>query len=294
MRGRFGDLITAMVTPFDGEGKVDLEETKRLASWLADHGSDGLVVSGSTGEAPTLSDEEKVNLFRAVVEAVGGRAAVIAGTGTYDTSHSIHLTQEAAKAGVDGALVVTPYYNRPPQSGLLAHFKAIAASTSLPIILYDIPIRTSRKIEHATLIDLAQVENIVAVKDACGDAQGAARLVAGAPEGFQVYSGNDADTLPWLSVGAVGVIAVASHVAGPQMAEMIALYKRGEPEAARKVHLDLMGVFDLMGITTNPIPVKAAMQELGFNVGEPRLPLVSATLEQRAEIRETLRRAGIL
>lgn len=294
MRGRFGDLITAMVTPFDSKGAVDLKEAARLASHLADNGSEGFVIAGSTGEGPTVTDDEKTALIKAVKEAVTGRATVIANTGTYDTAHSIHLTKEAEKAGADAALVVTPYYNRPPQNALIAHFKAVAAATKLPVILYDIPIRTSRKIEHETLIELSKVENIAGVKDACADAQGAARLVAQAAEGFQVYSGNDADTLPWLAVGAVGVIAVASHVVGPQMAEMISLFKSGDVEGARKIHLDLMPVFDVMGITTNPIPVKAAMNLLGFKVGEPRLPLVAATDDQLGKIKETLKRAGAL
>jgi 4-hydroxy-tetrahydrodipicolinate synthase len=294
MQGRFGDLITAMVTPFDSEGGVSIAEAQRLAAWLVDHGSDGLVLAGSTGEGPTLNDDEKISLWRAIVEAVGGRAKVIAGSGTYDTAHTIHLTKEAEKVGCHAVLVVTPYYNRPPQPGLLAHFKAIAAATSLPVILYDIPVRTGRKIEHSTLIELAQVENIVAVKDACSDLQGAARLVAEAPESFQVYSGNDADTLPFLSVGAVGVIAVASHVAGPQMAEMISLYKSGNAEAAQKIHLDLMPVFDVMGITTNPIPVKAAVNMIGFDAGDPRLPLVPATEKEKAAIRDVLSKAGVI
>lgn len=293
MRGQFGNLITAMVTPFD-EGSVDLSAAAELAQWLVDNGSDGLVIGGSTGEAPTLSDEEKVSLFRAVVDAVGGRAKVIAGTGTNDTAHSIHLSQEAAAAGVHGLLLVTPYYNRPPQSGLLAHFKSVAASTELPVILYDIPVRSARKIEHATIMELAAVSNIVAIKDACGDAQGAARLVAGAPEGFEVYSGNDADTLPWLAVGAVGVIAVASHVVGPQMAQMISLFHSGDAATARKIHLQLMPVFDVMGITTNPIPVKAALELLGKRVGAPRLPLVPATTSEIEQIREVLTAAGVL
>ncbi len=294
MQGRFGSLITAMVTPFTSDGQVDLARAQRLAAWLADHGSDGVVVAGSTGESPTLTDDEKVGLFRSVVAAVGDRMKVIAGTGTYDTAHSIHLTQAAEEAGVHGALVVTPYYNRPPQSGLLAHFRTIAASTDLPIILYDIPVRSARKIEHETIMELAQVDNIVAVKDACGDAQGAARLVAEAPEGFQVYSGNDGDTLPWLSVGAVGVIAVASHVVGPQMAEMISAFQSGNIETARKIHLDLMPVFDAMGLTTNPIPVKAAMQMLGHEVGDPRLPLVPATSDEKKSIRLVLERLGVV
>lgn len=291
---RFGDLITAMVTPFDPEGKLDLGEAQKLAAWLAGHGSDGLVLAGSTGEAATLNDEEKISLWRAVAEAVGGKASVIAGSGTYSTEHSIHLTKEAEKAGVDAALVVTPYYNRPPQSGLLAHFQAVAEATSLPIILYDIPIRTGRKIEHDTLLQLAEVSNIVGVKDAVGDVQGAARLVAEAPSDFQVYSGNDADTLPWLAVGAVGVIAVASHVAGPQFAQMISAFKAGDSSTARKIHLELMPVFDAMGITTNPIPVKAAMELLGHPVGKPRLPLPPATAEQIDQLRGVLARAGIL
>ena len=295
MRGRFGDLITAMVTPFDGKGKINLKEAARLASHLADHGSDGFVLAGSTGEGPTVTDEEKTQLIEAVKEAVGDRATIIANTGTYDTAHSIHLTHLAEKAGADAVLVVTPYYNRPPQNGLLAHFRAVAESTKLPLILYDIPARSARKIEHETLVELSQVENIVAVKDACGDVQGAARLVADSAEGFEVYSGNDGDTLPWLSVGAVGVIAVASHVVGPQMAEMISLFKSGDAEAARKIHLDLMDVFDMLGaLTTNPIPVKAALVEMGFDVGEPRLPLVPATPDQLKVIRENLKKAGAL
>lgn len=293
VQGHFGNLITAMVTPFDDQGKVDLKEAAKLANWLVDHGSDGLVVSGSTGEAPTLSEDEKVDLWRTIAAEVGDRAKVIAGTGTYDTAHSIHLTHKAEKAGVHAALVVTPYYNRPPQSGLAAHFTAIANSTDLPVILYDIPIRSSRKIEHDTIMKLAEIGNIVAVKDACSDAQGAARLVADAPDGFQVYSGNDGDTLPWLSVGAVGVIAVASHVAGPQMAQMIQLFHSGDSAAARKIHLSLMPVFDAMSITTNPIPVKASLELMGFHVGSPRLPLVPATDEQRAQLKTILGKAGI-
>ncbi|HEX2053269.1 MAG TPA: 4-hydroxy-tetrahydrodipicolinate synthase [Actinomycetota bacterium] len=294
MDGRFGDLITAMVTPFDEDGNVDYGEAQKLAAWLLDNGSDGVVVAGSTGEASTLTDQEQRNLWKAVKEAVGDRTKIVAGTGSNDTSHAIELTRWAEEDGLDGALVVTPYYNKPPQSGLLAHFKAIAASTSLPLILYDIPARSVIKIEHSTILELAQVENIVALKDAAGSVQGAARLVADAPEGFQIYSGNDADTLPWLSVGAVGVIAVASHVAGPQMAEMIRLYKSGDPEGARKVHLDLMPVFDAMGLTTNPIPVKACMELMGHRVGGPRLPLIPATAEQRERLQAVLTSAGVL
>ena len=294
MKGRFGVLITAMATPFDKDGKLDIAEAQKLAEWLVEQGSQGLVVAGSTGEAATLSDDEKVALWAAVVEAVGDKVKVIAGTGTYDTAHSVHLSDKAQAVGVHGILLVTPYYNRPPQEGLYAHFKTIADSSDVPVIIYDIPVRTARKIEHDTIIRLAEVPNIVAIKDACGDAQGAARLVADAPEGFQVYSGNDGDTLPWLSVGAVGVIAVASHVVGPQMAEMISLFHSGDAEGARKIHLDLMQVFDAMSITTNPIPLKAALEMMGHKVGDPRLPLVPATADERAKIKQVLSKAGVL
>jgi 4-hydroxy-tetrahydrodipicolinate synthase len=293
VRGRFGDLITAMVTPFGADKRVDLREARRLAAWLVDHGSDGLVVTGSTGESPTLSDADKVALWAAVVKEVGDRASVIAGSGTYDTAHSIELTRQAEAAGCSAALVVTPYYNRPPQSGLLAHFRAVAEATSLPIILYDIPSRTGRKIEHRTLIELASVPNIVGVKDACGDLQGAARLVAEAAPEFQVWCGNDGDTLGWLAVGAVGVISVASHLVGPQMNEMIAAHKAGDVHAALKIHLGLMPVFDVLAITTNPIPIKAALELLGHRVGAPRLPLLPATPEEVETIRRVLERAGV-
>jgi 4-hydroxy-tetrahydrodipicolinate synthase len=292
--GRFGDLITAMVTPFDSDNKVDFQQAQELAGWLVDHGSDGLVVAGSTGEASTLTDEEQRDLWRAVKEAVGDRARIVGGTGSNDTVHAIELTKWAEEDGLDGALVVTPYYNKPPQAGLLAHFRAVAESTSLPILLYDIPSRSVVKIDHATVIELAQIDNIVGIKDACGNAQGAARLVADAPEGFQVYSGNDGDTLPWLSIGAVGVIAVASHVVGPQMAQMIKLFTTGDAEGARKIHLSLMPVFDAMGLTTNPIPVRAALELMGHPVGPPRMPLVPATDSQIAQLKQVLTAAGVI
>jgi 4-hydroxy-tetrahydrodipicolinate synthase len=294
VKGQFGGLITAMVTPFDSDGRVELGAAQKIAAWLLDNGSEGLVVTGTTGEGPTLSDQEKAAVWRAVVEAVGDRGSVIAGSGTNDTAHSIHLTQQAEKAGCDAALVVTPYYNRPPQSGLLAHFQSVARATALPILVYDIPARTGRKIEHATLLTLAETPNIVGVKDAAGDVQGAARLVAQAPEGFEVYCGNDADTLPWLSVGAVGVISVASHVAGTKMAEMMGAYWAGDPERARRLNAELIGIYDVMNVTANPIPVKAAMELVGHPAGPPRLPLPEATSGEVARIREALRSAGLV
>jgi 4-hydroxy-tetrahydrodipicolinate synthase len=294
VKGQFGGLITAMVTPFDSDGRVELGAAQKIAAWLLDNGSEGLVVTGTTGEGPTLSDQEKVAVWRAVVEAVGDRGSVIAGSGTSDTAHSIHLTEQAEKAGCDAALVVTPYYNRPPQSGLVAHFQAVARATALPILLYDIPVRTGRKIDHATLLTLAETPNIVGVKDAAGDVQGAARLVAQAPEGFEVYCGNDADTLPWLSIGAVGVISVASHVAGSKMAEMMGAYWAGDADKARRLNAELIGVYDVMNITANPIPVKAAMELAGHPAGPPRLPLPEATPDEVARIREVLRSAGLV
>jgi 4-hydroxy-tetrahydrodipicolinate synthase len=292
VRGRFGDLITAMVTPIGADG-VDLEEARRLAAWLVDHGSHGLVVTGSTGESPTLSDGEKVALWEAVVDEVGNRASVIAGSGSNDTAHTVELTRQAEAVGCHAALVVTPYYNKPPQAGLLTHFKAAADASSLPVILYDIPGRTARKIDHRTIVELAATPNIVGLKDACGDLQGVARVVAEAPPDFQVWCGNDADTLGWLAVGAVGVIAVASHLVGPQMAEMIAAHKAGDVHAALKIHQGLMPVFDVLSITTNPIPVKAALELLGRPVGPPRLPLLPATPQEVDAIRRVLERAGI-
>lgn len=293
MNGRFGSLLTAMVTPFDPDGKLNLVEAERLADWLIRNGSDGLVVSGSTGEASTLSDQEKMDLWRAVKGAAGG-TPVIAGTGSNDTAHSCALSRIAEGTLVDGVLAVTPYYNRPSQTGLIAHFRAIASSTSLPVILYDIPSRSVTKIEHRTIMELAEVDNIVGIKDACGSAQGAARIAAEAPGDFELFSGNDGDTLPWLAVGAVGVIAVASHLVGPQMADMIRLFKQGDPAAARKIHFDLMPVYDVMSITTNPVPVKAALAMMGRPAGDPRLPLVPATGEEKKRISEVLERAGLL
>ncbi|HEU5003492.1 MAG TPA: 4-hydroxy-tetrahydrodipicolinate synthase [Actinomycetota bacterium] len=294
MKGQFGGVITAMVTPFDRDGNVELGAAQKLATWLLDNGSDGLVVTGTTGEGPTLSDEEKVRLWSAVVEAVGDRAKVIAGSGTNDTAHSIRLTQQAEKAGCHAALVVTPYYNRPPQAGLVAHFQAVATHTGLPLVLYDIPSRTGRKIDHATLLELAAMDTIVGVKDAAGDVQAAARLRAEAPEGFELYCGNDADTLPWLSIGAAGVVSVASHIAGARMADMMDRFWAGDVEGARALNAGLLGVFDALAVTSNPIPVKAAMELLGHPVGAPRLPLPAATAAEIDQIRRALGTAGLL
>lgn len=290
----FGRVITAMATPFDADGALDLERARSLADHLVANGSEGLVVCGTTGEAPTLTFDEKRDLIGAIAGAVGGRADVIAGTGTYDTAESIHLSRMAAEQGATGLLVVTPYYSRPPQSGLLAHFRAVAAATDLPVILYDIPIRTGRKIEHATLLELASVPTIVGVKDAAGDLAGTARLAAEKPDGFTIWSGDDAVTLPMMAVGAHGVISVVSHLAGVRIGEMVAAHVKGDTEGAAAIARELQPLFDVLFITANPIPLKAALEMIGQPVGEPRLPLVPATEGERSRIRAVLQGMGII
>jgi 4-hydroxy-tetrahydrodipicolinate synthase len=294
MAGRFGSVITAMVTPFKDDGSLDLDRAQKLVRWLMDHGSDGLVVAGSTGEAATLSDEEKATLWRAAVEAAGGKGPIIAGSGTYDTQHSIHLTEEAEKAGCDGLLVVSPYYNKPPQSGLYEHFSAVARASSLPMLVYNIPGRTAVRISNETLLRLAEVDNIVGVKDSTADFDGLSHLIAAAPEGFEVYTGDDWATFGAVCVGAVGVISVAAHVSGQRMRQMIDLIEGGDVPAARKIHHELLPIYDGLFLTTNPIPVKAAMELIGQPAGSPRLPLVAATDEERTKIRKALEDAGIL
>jgi 4-hydroxy-tetrahydrodipicolinate synthase len=294
MAGRFGAVVTAMVTPFHDDHSLDLPAARALAAHLLDHGSESLVVAGSTGESPTLSSKEKAELFRAVVEAANGRGKVLCGTGTYSTEETIELTRAADEAGADGLLVVTPYYNKPPQRGLVAHFKAVAATTELPIIVYNIPGRTGTRIEHDTLLQLAEVENIVAVKDSTGDFQGVSHLISEAPAGFQVYSGDDWATFGYLCLGAVGVVSVASHLVGDRIRQMTDLVQTGDIPAARKIHEELTPLFNALFITSNPIPVKTALALVGRPVGPPRLPLVPATAEERTRIEKALADAGLL
>jgi 4-hydroxy-tetrahydrodipicolinate synthase len=241
-----------------------------------------------------MSDQEKDTLFRAVVEAVGDRGKVIAGTGTYDTAHSIHLSEWAEKAGVDALLVVTPYYNKPPQRGLIEHFTAVANATSLPNIVYNIPGRTATRISHETLLRLAEVENIVAVKDSTADLDGLAHLLREIPDGFDVYQGDDWATFISVCLGAAGVISVAAHVAGDRIAEMIESIESGDVASARKIHLDLVPLFDALFVTSNPIPVKAALGLTGFAVGDPRRPLVPAIDEEIAALRQAMGGLGLL
>ncbi|HEX9775023.1 MAG TPA: 4-hydroxy-tetrahydrodipicolinate synthase [Actinomycetota bacterium] len=290
----FGRVITAMATPFAADGSLDLTRARELAAHLVANGSDGLVVCGSTGESPVLSFEEKRDLIGAVADEVGARGDVIAGTGTYDTRASIALSQTAAEQGAAGLLVVTPYYSRPPQSGLLAHFTAIAESVDRPVILYDIPSRTARKIDHETLLALAAVPNIVGVKDAAGDLAGTAKLIAEKPDDFTIWSGDDALTLPMLALGAHGVISVASHLAGNRIADMIATFVKGDTEGAAAIAAELAPLFEVLFITSNPIPLKAALAMMGQPVGEPRLPLVPATEAQRSQVRAVLEGLGLL
>jgi 4-hydroxy-tetrahydrodipicolinate synthase len=293
MAGRFGAVATAMVTPFKDDTSLDLDRAQEVAAWLLDHGSDTLVVTGTTGEAPTLTDAEKVDLWRAVVEAAKGKGQVVAGTGTYDTAHSIHLSKEAEAAGVDGLLVVSPYYNKPPQSGLLAHFTAVAGATPLPMILYNIPGRTAVRIAHETLLRLSEIDNIIGVKDATADLVGAAELHAAVPD-FEIISGEDALTFALVCQGGTGVISVASHIAGPQMRQMIDLVSSGDVPAARKIHLDLLPVIAALFHTSSPIPVKAAMELAGQPVGPPRLPLVPATDGEIAVVKRAMEDAGLV
>jgi 4-hydroxy-tetrahydrodipicolinate synthase len=271
---RFGSVVCAMVTPFLDDGGLDLDGAVTLARWLVEHGNDALVLSGTTGESPTLADWEKVALWKSVKEAV--TVPVLAGTGTADTAHSVRLTEAAVAAGVDGILAVTPYYNRPSQAGIAAHVRAMAsAAGDVPVLLYDIPVRTGRRVARQTIWDLAADGSIVGVKDATGDPAGAADLVAGAPAGFELYSGNDGDTLPLLAVGAVGVISVESHWAGEMMQEMVHAFLKGDVEQARAVNARLLPShrFQSSEEAPNPIPAKVVLSALGLPGGPCRPPM---------------------
>jgi 4-hydroxy-tetrahydrodipicolinate synthase len=298
-RAAFGEVLTAMVTPFSADGGLEVGRARALAARLIEQGSQGLVVCGTTGESPTLNEDEKLALFEAVIDEVGDRAKVIAGTGTYDTKETIELTLAAAERGVDACLVVTPYYSRPPQNALIAHFTSVADASPVPLIVYDIPGRTGRRVERATMVELAGHERIVAVKDAVGDALETAKLRSDlnrAGHGdFEIYSGDDVMLLPHLAAGAVGVISVCSHVVGPQLVQLLAAWNDGKVEEAQRIYLELLPLMStLMGVTTSPIPIKAALKLTGFDAGAPRLPLVEATPEEERAIRAALEDAGLL
>lgn len=294
MAGRFGAVATAMVTPFREDHSLDLDGAQQLAGHLVEHGTDTLVLAGSTGEAPTLSHREKSDLFRAVIEAADGRGRVVCGTGTYNTLETIELSREAEQLGADGLLLVTPYYNKPPQRGLLEHFTRVASAVDLPIVAYNIPGRTAIRIEHDTLLEMANVPNIVGVKDSTGDFQAISRLISEAPAEFEVYSGDDWATFGYMCLGAVGVVSVAANIIGERVHQLTDLVASGDIAAARKVHEELTPLYNTLFLTTNPIPVKTALQLLGLPAGPPRLPLVPATGEERTRIQKALVDAGLL
>jgi len=289
----FGRVLTAMATPFDESGGVDYGQATVLAKHLIANGSDGIVVAGTTGESPTLSDEEKIRLFRTVKEAVGGRAAVVAGSGTNDTKHSIHLTKEAQRAGADGILLVNPYYNRPSQDGLYAHFRTVAESTSLPCMLYNIPSRTGVHCLPETIAKLSEIPNITAVKEASGNLDQASEIRRRTKAVFRIYSGDDSLTLPILSVGGSGVVSVAAHLVGREISEMVKTYERGDVGKALSIHIRLFPLFKVLFITTNPVPLKAALNLSGVNVGKPRLPLVEATAKEKEQIQSVLKELAL-
>lgn len=272
----FGRVITAMVTPFHEDGSVNYEGAAELARHLVANGSDGLVVAGSTGEAATMTAEEKLKLFEVVLEAVGDRASIIAGTGSNDTMSSVKFTQAAEKVGVHGALVVGPYYNKPTQEGFYQHFKTIAESTSLPIMLYNVPGRTASNIAPETVARLAEIPNIVAIKEASGNIEQATEIIRVTPADFKVYSGDDAMTLPLIAVGGEGIVSVAGHVVGNQIQAMIQAFLAGDIKKAQEINLSILPVFKAMFIVTNPIPVKTSVGLLGLPAGPLRLPLTAA------------------
>ena len=286
-----GEVITAIVTPFDRDGQVDYEAFSHLALHLLDHGSDGFVVAGTTGESPTLSDDERLELFRVAVDTVGDRGTVVAGTGTYSTAHSVHLTEQVHELGVDGFLVVTPYYNKPPPRGIVEHFKAIAAVSDKPIVVYNIPGRVAINIEPETMAELAEIGTVKAVKQANDDLDQARRIVE---LGLDLYAGDDNIIQPFLELGGIGGVCVHTHVVGPQVKEQVHAARSGDLERARQIDEELGPSYELLKVAPNPIAIKAALRLLGHDVGGHRLPLVEATAEERERVRDCLERLGVL
>lgn len=286
-----GEVLTAILTPFRPDGSVNVEKFRELAAHLVDNGSDGIVVAGTTGESPTLTDDEKLELFAAAVDAVGDRATIVAGTGTYDTGHSAHLTKQASELGIDGILVVTPYYNKPPQRAIVRHFQEIAAATDKPIVAYNIPSRVVINIEPETIAELAKIPNVAAVKQANDDLHQAARIVE---TGLTLYAGDDNLIFPFLALGGTGGVCVHTHVWGLQTKEMIHRYKDGDVDEARRLNDEMAPAYELLKIQTNPIPIKAAMNLLGHELGGHRLPMVDPTEQELAQVRDCLARAGML
>ncbi len=289
----WGRVVTAMVTPFDQGLAVDYGQAALLARRLVETGTDSILVGGTTGESPTLIDNEKAKLLEAVLDAVGDKVAVLAGTGNYSTAASVAATKQAEAIGADGIMLVSPYYNKPPQTGLYEHFKTIAAATRLPVMIYNVPGRTGVNITPETMGKLSRIENIAALKEAAGSVDQAAEMVRVVDDRMRVYSGDDSLTLPMMAVGAYGVVSVASQVAGPAVSGMVKAFAGGKPAKATELHQKLLPLFKALFITTNPIPVKAALRLAGFDVGGLRLPLVPATEEQVGIVRQAMLEAGV-
>ena len=287
-------LITAMITPFDDKLQVNYAKAAEVAEYLAKNGTEGIVVAGTTGESPVLSDEEKLRLFATVKEQVGSRVSVWAGTGSNNTQHSVELSREAEKLGVDGVLLVGPYYNKPSQEGLYQHFRAIAEAINIPAMVYNIPSRTSSNILPETIARLAQIDNIVALKESSGDMNQVSQLAYLLPEGMKVYSGDDSLTLPMMALGAYGVVSVASHLVGKDIQRMITAFNNGDTREATRIHLALFPIFKGLFITTNPVPLKEAMNILGMEVGGLRLPLTRASQQEHEFIGNMLISTGLL
>ncbi|MFE4038616.1 MULTISPECIES: 4-hydroxy-tetrahydrodipicolinate synthase [Priestia] len=289
----FGQVLTAMVTPFDQNGEIDFNATKMLVEHLITNGTDSLVVAGTTGESPTLTTEEKIKLFQCVVEAAGGRVHVIAGTGSNNTQASISLTKLAEETGVDGIMLVAPYYNKPSQEGLYQHFKTIAQSTSLPVMLYNIPGRSVVNISVETIVRLSEIPNVVSIKEASGNLDAMAEIISKTPSDFTLYSGDDGLTIPVLAIGGAGVISVASHIIGNDMQEMINAFKNGDVQKAAATHRNLLPIMRALFIAPSPSPVKAALNLNGIQVGGVRLPMVPLSNKEQSALEEVLQTSGI-
>ncbi len=289
----FGRVLTAMVTPFDDAGKIDFEQAKRLALALLESGTDGLVLTGTTGESPTLTSEEKLRLYSEVRAAIGGRAPIIAGTCNYNTAESIELSREAQKLGVDGILGTVPYYNKPPQEGLYQHFKTIAEAVPLPMIMYNVPTRTVTNMLPETTIRLSEIDNIVGIKEASGNFDGISKIIQKSMPGFLVWSGDDSSTLPIMSLGGYGIVSVASHLIGRQIQRMVQNFLRGEVEEASSLHRAMLPLVNALFVVTNPIPLKYALNRVGFKVGKPRLPLVEIDAKSAAVVDAALEGATV-
>ncbi|MGP7817918.1 4-hydroxy-tetrahydrodipicolinate synthase [Niallia sp. 01092] len=289
----FGQVLTAMVTPFDHNDEIDFQATKKLVEYLIANGTDALVVAGTTGESPTLTTEEKIELFKFVVKAVDGRVPVIAGTGSNNTKASISLTKIAEETGVDGILLVAPYYNKPSQEGLYQHFKTIAESTSLPVMLYNIPGRSVVNISVETIVRLSEIPNIVSIKEASGNLDAMAEIISKTPSDFTLYSGDDGLTMPVLAIGGVGVVSVASHIIGNEMQEMIDSFKNGDVQNAASLHRKLLPMIRALFTAPSPSPVKAALNLNGIHVGRVRLPLVPLSNEEQSELEKALQTSNI-